>query len=131
MVGGRGGRGGRSGGKIPSPPHVPKRTGGSCFSTSLGDSHFVMTSKKKKKKKWEKISSRQYYGKDMLKFLLLTFHQQRNGGTNIKIHWSEKKIFVWVDASAIYWAKISLDLSIWASPYPTTIKTGAIRLGDT
>ena len=36
------------GGKIPSPPHVPKRTGGSCFSTSLGDSHFVMTIKKRK-----------------------------------------------------------------------------------
>ena len=26
--------GGCSGGKIPSPPHVPKRMGGSCFSTS-------------------------------------------------------------------------------------------------
>ena len=30
----------------------------------------------------------------------------------------KKKIFfVWVDASAIYRAKISLDLSIWASPH--------------
>ena len=26
--------GGCSGGKLPSPPHVPKRTGGSCFNTS-------------------------------------------------------------------------------------------------
>ena len=36
--------GGCSGGKIPSPPHVPKRMGGSCFSRSLGDPHFIMTS---------------------------------------------------------------------------------------
>ena len=36
--------GGCSGGKILSPPSVPKRMGGSCFSGSLGDSHFIMTS---------------------------------------------------------------------------------------
>ena len=53
----------------------------------------------------------------MLKFLVLTFHWHRNGGTNIKIHWSEKNIVVRVDASAIYQAKISLDLSILASPH--------------
>ena len=34
-----------------------------------------------------------------------------------QIHWSEKHSFVWVDVSAIYQAKISLDLSIWASPH--------------
>ena len=45
---------------------------------------------------------RQYYGEDMLKFSVLTFHQQRNGGNNIKIHRSEKNTFVRVDASAIY-----------------------------
>ena len=37
---------GCSGSEVPSPPHVPKRAGGSCFSTTLGDSHFVITSKK-------------------------------------------------------------------------------------
>ena len=36
--------GGCSGGKFPCPPHVPKRTGGGCFSTSLGNPHLVMTS---------------------------------------------------------------------------------------
>ena len=53
----------------------------------------------------------------MLKFWMLTIHQQRNSGSNIKNHWSEKNIFVWVDMSAIYRAKISLDLSILASPH--------------
>ena len=38
-----------SGGNILSHPHVPKRMGGSCFSTSLGDSHFVLTSLHQKK----------------------------------------------------------------------------------
>ena len=61
--------------------------------------------------------NRQYYGEDMLKFSVLTLHQQGNGGTNIKIHWSEKNIFVQVDVSAIYQAKISLDLLILASPH--------------
>ena len=41
--------GGCSWRKISSPPHVPKRMGGSCFSTSLGDPHFVMTSWHQKK----------------------------------------------------------------------------------
>ena len=36
--------GGCSGGKIRSPPNLPKRIGGSCFNTSLGDFHFIMTS---------------------------------------------------------------------------------------
>ena len=59
----------------------------------------------------------QYYGEGMLKFLVLTFHQQRNCDTKIKIHSSEKNIFVRVDASAIYRAKISLDLSIFTTPH--------------
>ena len=54
---------------------------------------------------------RQYYGGGMLEFSVLTFHLKRNGGSNIKIHWSEKNIFVRVDVSDICQAKISLDYS--------------------
>ena len=38
----------------------------------------------------------------MLKFLVLTFHKKRTGGTNIKIHCSEKNIVVRDGASATY-----------------------------
>ena len=40
-----------------------------------------------------------------------------SGIADIQIGWSEKNIFVRVDVSAIYRAKISLDLSISASPH--------------
>ena len=62
-----------------------------------------------------KIRDRQYYEEGMLKFSVLTFHQQRNGGINI--HCSGKNILVRVGVSDIYRAKISLDLPISAMPH--------------
>ena len=53
-----------SGGKISGSPHVKKKTGCSCFGTSLGDSYFIITSK-------TVTSYRKYYLTKILPFCTL------------------------------------------------------------